>query len=539
MKIKHIIGINQYIFSSALCLFFSIPFIGNSQVKEIAYQLLDIEVNAGVPYSEKANERLESIFKEFEKFRQANFEHYNDIQNLNTALSLLGGINEIIISNGFEIVNNDILTTENTLLLSQSLEQKKLDCDILSIIYISIGQRYQLPIYGVLVESHMLITWNDGNDLIFYFEPLTGLKYETVTFLLGTIDFFKRLKYDEIIPVYYTAIANYYIDKEMYSSSLEYAQKSIVEFEDYYGAYQMKGLTLYFMGDFVNSILEYKRAIELNPVSYRLYHNIACVYDEIGNQDSAICFYEKSLSLNPHYLASLINLSTIYFDLKYYNETEKVLTYAISEYPENPKINAKLGYLYLEQNKKIKAVECFEKVLNANLGVDVRDGVIFIINKSKHDIAVDYYNEAKNQSSQGNYENAINLYSKAIEYYPINEKQLKAEAFYNRGVNKRKINESSDAINDYTMAIKLKPGYYKAYNNRGFVYLMQEDFLQAIDDFTLTIKYDNYGSNYTSMALGNRGIAKISIELDGCDDLKEALRLGNNKVLSLINQFCK
>ena len=41
------------------------------------------------------------------------------------------------------------------------------------------------------------------------------------------------------------------------------------------------------------------------------------------------------------------------------------------------------------------------------------------------------------------------------------------------------------------------------------------------------------------MALGNRGIAKLALGLTGCDDLKEAIKLGNKDVLPTYNQYCK
>jgi len=156
-----------------------------------------------------------------------------------------------------------------------------------------------------------------------------------------------------------------------------------------------------------------------------------------------------------------------------------------------------------------------------------------------HDVAIKYFNDGKIQSDGGNKQEAIKLYSKAIENYPIEDNYMISEAYYNRALNKRYLNNYKEAINDYTLAIKLRPDYYKAYNNRGYVKLLMEDYSGAITDFTMTIKYDNSNTDFSNMAFGNRGIAKISLGQDGCSDLKKAIELGNKNVIKIFSEYCK
>lgn len=157
----------------------------------------------------------------------------------------------------------------------------------------------------------------------------------------------------------------------------------------------------------------------------------------------------------------------------------------------------------------------------------------------KHDVAVKYYNDGKAESANGNRTEAILLYTKAIENYPTEDAYVKAEAFYNRGLNKRYMNDYKGAISDYTQAIKYRPDYYKAYNNRGYAKLLIEDFAGAVIDFTMTIKYDNYNTEFSNMALGNRGIAKMSLGQNGCSDLKKSIELGNQSVYKFYIEYCK
>jgi tetratricopeptide (TPR) repeat protein len=95
-----------------------------------------------------------------------------------------------------------------------------------------------------------------------------------------------------------------------------------------------------------------------------------------------------------------------------------------------------------------------------------------LINESKNKVdpnlvkAITYFNTAYKRSSEGKYEDAINLYTKAIEMYPKTERIKISEAYFNRGINKRYLNNLLGAISDYSEAIKIRPGYSKAYHNR-------------------------------------------------------------------------
>ena len=154
-------------------------------------------------------------------------------------------------------------------------------------------------------------------------------------------------------------------------------------------------------------------------------------------------------------------------------------------------------------------------------------------------LAKKYFNEALAYSKQNNHLRAISLYSKAIDNYPLNNKMEKAQAFYNRGFHKKFTNDLNGALLDFSEAIKLQPKDYKSYNNRGYIKLELQDYKGAIEDFNKTIEFDNYKSEFTIIAIGNRGIAKLNLNQDGCKDLKESINLGNLEIMEIFKQNCK
>ena len=111
--------------------------------------------------------------------------------------------------------------------------------------------------------------------------------------------------------------------------------------------------------------------------------------------------------------------------------------------------------------------------------------------------AEEYYNRGNAYKKQGNLTQAIADYTNAIR---INSKH--AKAYYNRGNTYGKQGNLTQAIADYTKAIEINPKYKEAYYNRGNTYGKQGNLIQAISDYTKAIEID---SKYAA-AYCNRGM---------------------------------
>ncbi len=124
--------------------------------------------------------------------------------------------------------------------------------------------------------------------------------------------------------------------------------------------------------------------------------------------------------------------------------------------------------------------------------------------------AEEYVRRGLEAQRQGDYEQAIQYYDKAI-----NQKPHFANAYNNRGVAYGSKGDFDHEIQDYTKAIELNPNYAKAYYNRGVAYKDKGDFDQAIQDFNEAIKLN---PNY-AYAYNNRGVA-----YGNKDDLDKAIQ---------------
>src|SRR5690554_3264871 len=75
----------------------------------------------------------------------------------------------------------------------------------------------------------------------------------------------------------------------------------------------------------------------------------------------------------------------------------------------------------------------------------------------------DYYNIATFHAKNGDYEKAIEYFTKAIEKNPKD-----AEAYYSRAYSRQTINGNNQLIiADYTKSLEFNPNDHEAYMNRG------------------------------------------------------------------------
>jgi tetratricopeptide (TPR) repeat protein len=91
---------------------------------------------------------------------------------------------------------------------------------------------------------------------------------------------------------------------------------------------------------------------------------------------------------------------------------------------------------------------------------------------------------------------------------PSPSPQLTATAFYDSGNSKRESGDNQGAITDYNQAIKLKPDFAGAYNNRGFAKDDLKDYQGAIADYTESIRLKNPELH---LPYNNRGISKMNL----------------------------
>lgn len=142
---------------------------------------------------------------------------------------------------------------------------------------------------------------------------------------------------------------------------------------------------------------------------------------------------------------------------------------------------------------------------------------IKIVEKDKY---LAYYNRARAYDSEGLYQSAIQDYNMAIHLKPDFP-----SSYHGRGTSYGKMGQYDPAINDFNKAISLNPDDAEVYNNRGIVYTKLNLHGMAITDFDKAISLkEDYSNPYLNRATvyfikGDNVLA--------CRDIKKACALGS------------
>ncbi|MEI0539516.1 tetratricopeptide repeat protein [Brachyspira pulli] len=213
--------------------------------------------------------------------------------------------------------------------------------------------------------------------------------------------------------------------------------------------------------------------------------------------------------------------------IKYYQILEKILDmsneefekYKIELYKDRGDLKLDL-YLYEDAAKDYKkAIELNPKFEEAKINLEIVNKKISESNSIKS--FDEYYDEGVNAYNEKKYEDAIEIFSKAIE---INATHVKSYLY--RGVCELVSGKVEEAVKDFNKGIELDPNQAKFYFYRGNVKLAYNNIEEAIKDFDKAIELDpNYIKPYLY-----RGHAKLVLNRneEAIQDFYKAIELDPN-----------
>ena len=194
------------------------------------------------------------------------------------------------------------------LFLHTVLDQKRGYCLSLSILYLSIGERLGLPLYGVVAPGHFFVRYDDGR-----------VRFNIETTIKGAIT---NDKY--YIKTY--KIANQDSDG-IYMINLDKMQTLGCFFNNLGNSYDE-------IGDTDSAMLALQRAIQINPSLPEARLNLGNIYLKKDRIDDAIGQYRTALRINPNGAKIHTNLGNAYAQKNWLNEAVGQYTTAIKLDPK-------------------------------------------------------------------------------------------------------------------------------------------------------------------------------------------------------------
>jgi tetratricopeptide (TPR) repeat protein len=213
--------------------------------------------------------------------------------------------------------------------------------------------------------------------------------------------------------------------------------------------------------DYRGALIEYDRAIELNPRYADAYVGRGFAKYKLGEKSSAVSDFSTAIALNPKSARAYQNRGTMYLEFRDWE-------YAIRDFDQAIAIDPNYAEAYIGRGI---ARESWPSSKTGGM-VDLNMAII-LDPKS----ALAYRSRAASKLANEDYRGSIEDYTKAMSLSKNTAADLEG-----RGMAKAKLKDYTGAIADYGLAIKLEADRASIYYHRGLAKFEINDKSSAIQD---------------------------------------------------------
>lgn len=238
--------------------------------------------------------------------------------------------------------------------------------------------------------------------------------------------------------------------------------------------YKAKGNAAFKSANYKDAITWYTKALELDKTEETLYSNRAAAYSSIGDHKAALADADKTIELKPKWVKGYFRKGMALHKLGRFEEAVEAFTKALEvSGSDNPDVqqwlNDSRACLRAENAKKSYKTE-------TNPAEAKRLG--------------------NNQFKEGNYTEAINWYSRAIELASSGGPNEELATYYsNRAACYSQTHSHKEVVADCTEAIKINPNMSKAFLRRAIAHEGLEKWQKAADDYKRVMELEPGASN--------------------------------------------
>ncbi|MBD2777460.1 tetratricopeptide repeat protein [Iningainema tapete] len=281
---------------------------------------------------------------------------------------------------------------------------------------------------------------------------------------------------------------------KQYALALSAISKAI-EFSPRAAFYYNRGVTYHKQQKLDQALVDYNKAITLNPQLTKAYHNRGMLYIDRQKWDLALADFNKVIILNPQFASTYNNRGIVYHKQQRWDLALADYNKAITLYPQYAVAYFNRGELYKNQQKLDLALADYNKAITLNSqftdAYNSRGGLYFVL--QKWDLALADFN-------------------KAIDINPEF-----AKAYHHRGILYQNQQKLDLALADFNKAIELNSQFTDAYFQRGSHYWLQQKWDLALADFNKAIDinpqsadaYIGRGTVYTLIGDKQRAIQNL------------------------------
>lgn len=252
------------------------------------------------------------------------------------------------------------------------------------------------------------------------------------------------------------------------------------------------------------AIIEYKKALKLNPYYKEAYLNLGKAYQAKQLFEEAISQYKKAIKLDKKYVPAYINLALCYENQNLLTKAEINLKKAIELDPVRPEAHFHLANILYKKNKIKDSIEEYiqtTKIDDRYFQAYIKLGEIYFKDLIDDKKAIYYFKKAKETNpkdeisyiklgklyfKKGLFDKAISEYKNAVN---LNPKNITTLAQY--GLLYLTLGEYKQALPLYKRLVSLIPNNSLAHYTLGVAYEKLGMFEEALNEFETTLSLDS------------------------------------------------
>jgi tetratricopeptide (TPR) repeat protein len=390
----------------------------------------------------------------------------------------------------------------NSLFLHTVMDRREGYCLSLSILYLSIGERLGLPLYGVVVPGHFFVRYDDGRVRINIETTSRGgsapdAHYEkkfNVPTLDGRSIYLKNLTKIQTLGCFFNNLGNSYSDVGNMESAQQAFELAVEINPTLSESHANLGNVYLKKGQVAQAIREYQAALNINPKDPKTHNNLGNAYMQQDSLGYAIAEYRQSISLDPNFVDGYKNLALVYSKQKRYGLAVSELKRAIFMGLADAGCYTQLGDIYSQAGDYESARDQYDKVVKQyDDALDIQEKLDI-----KHDYLDARYGLAICYNKLGKIDDEIDQYTKVLLIKPD-----MLSAVVNLGNAYFGQKKYDAAITQYQNAARFKPDEPMIYYNLGAAYSNNEDYEQAVDAYLKAVQIDpEFGDAHYGLAFG-------------------------------------
>lgn len=395
---------------------------------------------------------------------------------------------------------HDVLPATAFVRFDEVIDKKQWNCVGLSLLYVALGERLELPLRLVSGPGHVLVQYDEGANALYIETTQGGRVFRNKDYVLEYLPFpcleldeFRALDKSESLSMLLLQLANVRIEGGAMGEAMTLCQRALAFNGTHGEVYYAMGLIHSRQNQPQQAMAAFDKAINLNPGLNEAYAGLANAFHAARNLPQAIRTLESATQQCPEDPVAQYNLGQILYEAgEYEHAADAFRTYTRLQ-PKDPDGYLRLAFVLEDMEQTAAAIAAYRTVLE--LAPDHRDV---------------RYNLGLLFSQTGRFTEAAGMFQETVDRWPED-----ANAWGQLGATHLMLKSPESAVAALRKATALAPGDRDNWRDLGQAWLDASRPAEAVDAFkkyTAIAPNDAEGYRMLAQALEAAGDAISAAE---------------------------